>query len=502
MFDNLNGFISIIDNPLFCLITLPLVSCLILLSLSESKHIKIIQKLSLSCSSLGFLVSLWLLYSFQKNSNKFQIPFEVNWYKLGKIEINSLFNLKFALDGISIFFVVLVTFICFLCVIVALRRNLGVKYMLIYINLIQFFCLVIFTTLDILVFYMFFESVLMPMFIMIGVWGSTYSGRVKAAYYFFLYTLAGSILFLFAIIVIYLETGTTNLELLLNIEFSTKKQIILWVCTFLGFAVKIPLFPIHIWLPEAHVEAPTEGSVILASILLKLGGYGFLRISLGLFPLGSIYFLPLIYTLCTLGVIYASLTTLVQVDLKKIVAYSSVAHMNLVVLGLFSFKIQGLEGSIFLMLAHGIVSGALFFLVGAIYDRHHTRSILYYGGLAQMMPIFSFLFFFFTMANMSFPGTCNFVGELLILVGIFQANYLITFFAATGVVLSAAYSIWLFNRLCFCNLKVIYIEEYKDLTKKESWILYLLAILTIIFGIFPDMILDYLTFSVKCLTIY
>lgn len=345
------------------------------------------------------------------------------------------------LDGVSLFFVILTTFITIPCVLLTWRRSKGVNEFLIFLFLIEFSSLVVFTTLDLFIFYMFFESVLMPMFIMIGVWGSDLRGRIKASYYFFLYTLLGSTLMLLAIILIFIETGTTSFLVLLETDFSCKKQLILWLFTFLGFAVKIPMLPIHIWLPEAHVEAPTEGSVILASLLLKLGGYGFIRVSLPMFPYGSEYFTPVVAVCAVLGVIYGSLTTLRQVDLKKIIAYSSVAHMNLVVLGIFSITHIGLQGALFLMLAHGIVSGALFFIVGIAYDRYHTRCIEYYGGLTQIMPLFSFFFLFFLLANMSFPGTCNFVGELLLLIGIMQKNILLLFLSATGIVFSAAYSI-------------------------------------------------------------
>lgn len=278
------------------------------------------------------------------------------------------------------------------------------------------------------------------MFVIILVWGSG-ERRIKASYYLFIYTVACSIFMLIAIILIYIQTGTTSFEILFNLSLSNKKQIILWACFFLGFAVKIPMFPVHIWLPEAHVEAPTEGSVILASLLLKLGGYGFIRIALPLFPIANLYFAPFVYTLSAIGVVYASLTTIRQIDLKKIIAYSSVAHMSLVVLGIFSFNLQGIQGAIFLMLAHGIVSGGLFFMVGILYDRYHSRLLEYYGGLVQIMPIYSVFFLILIFANMSLPGTCNFVGELLIFVGIFQQNTVIAFFAGIGIVLSAVYSI-------------------------------------------------------------
>lgn len=406
-------------------------------------------------------------------------------------------DIHVGLDGISLFFIILTAFITVSCVLLAWRRTSGMRNFLPSLFFIEFFLLVVFTTLDLLVFYMFFESVLMPMFIVIGVWGSNYEGRVKASYYFFLYTLLGSTLMLLALIVIYLETGTTSFLVLFETDFSFKKQLILWLFTFLGFAVKIPMLPIHIWLPEAHVEAPTEGSVILASLLLKLGGYGFLRVSLPMFPYGSQYFTPLVAVCGVLGVIYGSLTTIRQIDLKKIIAYSSVAHMNLVVLGIFSGTHHGVQGALFLMLAHGIVSGALFFIVGVLYDRHHTRSIEYYGGLAQVMPVYSFFFLFFLLANMSFPGTCNFVGELLLLVGIFEKNIGLLFLSATGVVLSAAYSIWVFNRVCFSNLKLHYISKYKDLGRMEFYLLLPFLVLTILFGLNPEIVLDYSYFSIK-----
>lgn len=475
------------------LIILPLFTALWLLLFTEAHNKKLIREVSLYSALFSFFLSIFLWAFFDKLTLKFQFLIKLSWIFHSNIFVG--------IDGISLFFILLVIFITLLCVLSAWRRKYGLKEFLIYLFLIEFFCLIVFTILDILVFYMFFESVLMPMFIMIGVWGSTYSGRVKAAYYFFLYTLAGSILFLVAIMLIYLDTGTTNLVVLFNSEFSNIKQSILFVLSFLGFAVKIPLFPIHIWLPEAHVEAPTEGSVILASLLLKLGGYGFLRVSLPIFPYGSKEAAPFIFVFCTLGVIYASLTTLAQVDLKKVVAYSSVAHMNLVVLGIFSLEYQGVAGSLFLMLGHGIISSGLFFLVGVLYDRHHTRRILFFGGIAQVMPLFSTFFLFFSLANMSFPGTCNFVGELLTLIGIFLKNRYLAFFAASGIVLSAAYSIWLFNRIVFGNLNLTFITKYKDLTRQEFFILIPLIFLGILLGIWPDLVLDYIYISIKSLVV-
>ncbi|XP_044335964.1 NADH-ubiquinone oxidoreductase chain 4-like [Triticum aestivum] len=302
--------------------------------------------------------------------------------------------------------------------------------------------------------------------IIIGVWGSR-QRKIKAAYQFFLYTLLGSVFMLLAILLILLQTGTTDLQILLTTEFSERRQILLWIAFFASFAVKVPMVPVHIWLPEAHVEAPTAGSVILAGILLKLGTYGFLRFSIPMFPEATLCFTPFIYTLSAIAIIYTSLTTLRQIDLKKIIAYSSVAHMNLVTIGMFSPNIQGIGGSILLMLSHGLVSSALFLCVGVLYDRHKTRLVRYYGGLVSTMPNFSTIFFFFTLANMSLPDTSSFIGEFLILVGAFQRNSLVATLAALGMILGVAYSLWLYNRVVSGNLKPDFLYKFSDLNGRE-----------------------------------
>ena len=352
--------------------------------------------------------------------------------------------------------------------------------------------IIIFTILDLFLFYIFFESILIPMFLMIGLWGSR-RRKIRASYLFFLYTLLGSVLMLLAILTIYIKVGSTDYQILLLTEFKPNLQKILWLAFFLSFASKIPMVPVHIWLPEAHVEAPTVGSVILAGILLKLGSYGFIRFSIPLFSFGAIYYTPLVYTIAVISIIYTSLTAIRQTDLKRIIAYASIAHMNLIMLGLFSLNIQGVVGSIVQMISHGIVASALFLCVGIIYDRHHTRLLKYYSGLVQVMPLFITLFLLFTFANAALPGTCNFVGEVMLFTGIFLDNIFITILSSSGIILSGAYSLWLFNRVAYGQIKINFIKHFKDLNKREFMVLFPLAILTLILGIFPDPIINKLS---------
>lgn len=352
----------------------------------------------------------------------------------------------------------------------------------------------IFCSLDLLMFYLLFEAVLIPMFFIVGIFGSR-ERKVRASYLLFLYTLVSSILLFIAILFIYFKTGTTNFILLKTFQFDPFVERICWLAFFSSFAVKMPIVPFHIWLPEAHCEAPTAGSVILAGILLKLGGYGFLRFSLGLFPDASSFFTPFIYVLSSFGVVYASLTTLQQVDLKKIIAYSSVGHMGLVTIGIFSGSIQGILGSIVLMVSHGITSGALFIAIGLLYERHHTRVVRYYTGLIHTMPLFSVFFIIFTLANLGLPTTSNFVGEFFVLVGCFKTNSWSTLFAGSGMVLGAGYSLWLCNRIIFGNIKQYSISFFKDLDRREFFIFLPFGFLTFLIGIYPDIILNFVCAS-------
>jgi proton-translocating NADH-quinone oxidoreductase chain M len=327
------------------------------------------------------------------------------------------------------------------------------------------------------------------MFLLIGSLGSR-ERKIKAAFYLFIYTLIGSVLLLFSIIIIYLETGNTSFTLLSFNTFSFKKESVLWLLCYIAFSVKTPTFPLHIWLPEAHVEAPTVGSVILAGLLLKLGGYGFIKFLLPVFSQATIYYLPLVYTAALLSILYSSFAALRQLDLKRIIAYSSIAHMNLGVLGIFSCNIQGIQGGLFLMLAHGIVSSGLFFLVGVLYDKYHTRLIDYYGGLSQVMPLFSTYLFLLCLANIGVPGTCNFIGELLCFLGVLDTNFFVTIIALVGTVVSVLYTIFFYNRLIFGNLKVKYISTWHEITFREHAIVFPLVVLTYTFGIYPNIILD------------
>ena len=485
---------------LLCVLLLPLLGAFLLLFI-PSWNKRRIRSVALNFSIANFILSLFLWLLFDNSATRFQytqLPFQADndngVFSIGK-SIYTL-SLTVGIDGVSLFFILLTCFLIPVCLLVAWNSvQTYVKEYYIAFLVMESLMIAVFSVLDLLLFYIFFESVLIPMFIIIGVWGSR-ERKIRAAYQFFLYTLFGSLLMLLAVLLIYLQGGSTDLSVLYTTQFSEKRELLLWLAFFASFAVKVPMVPVHIWLPEAHVEAPTAGSVLLAGIMLKLGTYGFLRFSIPLFPYASVYFTPLVYTMSIIAIIYTSLTTLRQVDLKKIIAYSSVAHMNFVTLGLFSLNAQGIEGSVMLMLSHGLVSPALFLLVGALYDRHKTRLLRYYGGCGRIMPIFSCLFIFFTMANISLPGTSSFIGEFLVLTGAFQNNTFAAILGATGMILGAAYALWLCNRVIYGLAKPYYISAFSDLSRREVFLFLPFVLLVLIIGIFPAPFLDVLHSSV------
>ena len=353
----------------------------------------------------------------------------------------------------------------------------------------------VYCSLDLVIFYLFFEGGLIPMFLIIGIWGG--ERRVYSAFKFFLFTLLGSVLMLVAIISIYWLTGTTDVEKLYEIGIDAKYQNLLWLAFFSSFAVKTPMWPVHTWLPDAHVEAPTAGSVILAAILLKMSGYGFIRISFGLFPIGSEYFVPLVFILSLIAIIYTSLVALMQEDMKKLIAYSSVAHMGFVTLGIFTLTQQGLEGSIFQMVSHGLVSAALFLCVGVVYERMRTRLIKDYGGLVSIMPKYAIVFMIFALGSLSLPGTSGFIGEFLILMGAFKKNFLVATVASVGVILGAAYILWLYKRVIFGKIKNQEVTKMLDLNKYEILILWSLAVPIIFFGFYPEPLINTMEVSIN-----
>jgi proton-translocating NADH-quinone oxidoreductase chain M len=465
-----------------------------------------VRSISLISTFLCFFLSIFFLILFDRSSTEYQFTLlHISTNNLGGfIEFpqnisyyTNQFFMSFGVDGISLFFILLSTFLTPLCLLTSYKQGLTrVKEYCLVLITVELFILCSFTALDLITFFFFFESILIPMFFLIGIWGSR-ERKIRASFLFFLYTLFGSVFFFFSILVLYYDTGSTSFNILSKSSISFDKELVIWLFLYIAFSIKIPTIPMHIWLPEAHVEAPTAGSVILAGLLLKLGGYGFIRILLVILSKSTFYYLPLTDTFAIVSIIYASLTTIRQIDMKRIIAYSSVAHMNLVVLGIFSGNIQGIAGSIFLMIAHGIVSSALFFLIGVVYDKYGTRIVYYYGGLSQTMPIFAMQLLIFCMANVGLPITCNFIGELVVFVGLVDRNFSILFIAVTGVILSVLYTMFFCNRLIFGNLNVNYIFVYKDMTFRECCIIFPLTFLTFLLGIFPDLIFDPILASVS-----
>lgn len=446
-----------------------------------------IRRRAVFYSFLVFITSLLLLIP----SYGIVDPIFIDYFSFSIVDSHFYLNFTLVLDQISILFIILTTLLIFICCLISTKINKNVGLYFILFLILDSLLIITFLVSNLFYFFMFFESVLIPMFLIIGIWGSR-SRKIKASYYFFLYTLFGSLLMLVGLMSIYLEVGSLDLFSLVRYNFSLEREKILWLSLFIAFAIKIPMFPFHIWLPEAHVEAPTAGSVLLAGLLLKLGGYGFIRFLIQIFNEGTVYYMPLVFTLSILGLIYSSLTILCQIDLKKIIAYSSIAHMNFCLLGLFSLTQEGLQGSILLMLGHGFVSSALFILVGILYDRYKERVIWYYGGIAFKMPIFSIFFFFFSLANFSFPGTSNFIGELTILIGLVQRSTFILLISGFGIILSTVYSIWLYNRVCFGTLKLQNLLNFKDLDFYEIISLSILLFFMLLMGFKPNLFLDFL----------
>jgi NADH-quinone oxidoreductase subunit M len=478
------------DFPILSsLILLPSIGAVFLLFSKDHKSSNTVKYVALFTSFVNFLISIYLWYLFDPSTSSFQFVEKKEWLK-------EFVNYKVGVDGISILFIILTTFITPLCII-SVNNTIKVRLrdFLISILIMESVMIGVFCSLDLVIFYLFFEAGLIPMFLIIGIWGG--ARRVYSAFKFFLYTLLGSVLMLVAIISIYWISGTTDVTQLYELGIDDKYQNLLWLAFFSSFAVKTPMWPVHTWLPDAHVEAPTAGSVLLAAILLKMAGYGFIRFSLGLFPVASELFTPLIYILSLIAIIYTSLVALMQEDMKKLIAYSSVAHMGFVTLGIFTITQQGIEGSIVQMISHGLVSAALFLCVGVLYDRMHSRLIKTYGGIVSIMPKYSILFMLFTLAAIGLPGTSGFIGEFLILMGAFKVNFLVATIASLGVIFGAAYMLWLYRRLVFGNLDNKNLLKISDLNNSEKVILWSLGIPVLFFGFYPEPLINTIEISIK-----
>ncbi|MBB4040874.1 NADH-quinone oxidoreductase subunit M [Microvirga flocculans] len=466
------------------LLVLPLVGAAFILSLrgdSEAARSNA-RWAALATTIATFLLSLVAWSRFDTATASFQLVESHVW-------LTETIRFKLGVDGFSMPLILLTTFLMPFCILASWEsighrvKEYFVAFLVLETTMIGVFC-----ALDLVLFYLFFEAGLIPMFLIIGIWGG--KRRIYASFKFFLYTLLGSVLMLLAIMAMYWQAGTTDIPTLLAFKFAPNLQIWLWLAFFASFAVKMPMWPVHTWLPDAHVEAPTAGSVILAGVLLKMGGYGFIRVSLPMFPDASVYFAPLVYALSVIAIVYTSLVALMQEDIKKLIAYSSVAHMGFVTMGLFSMNEQGIQGAMFTMISHGLVSGALFLCVGVIYDRMHTREIKAYGGLVNRMPIYAVVFLILTMANVALPGTSGFIGEFLTLMGAFRSNTWVAFFATSGVILSAAYALWLYRRVVYGPLDKPALQTITDLNRREMITFAPLVLLIIYYGVQPGPILD------------
>ncbi|MBV9246436.1 MAG: NADH-quinone oxidoreductase subunit M [Methylobacteriaceae bacterium] len=465
-------------------IFLPLVGVLFILLLrgEDAATLNNARWVALITTTVTFILALWAWAGFDPANAGFQLVEARSWFS------NKIIY-KLGIDGMSIPFVLLTTFLMPFCIIASWRPiQVRVKEYLIAFLVLETLMVGVFCALDLVLFYLFFEGGLIPMFLIIGIWGG--KRRIYASFKFFLYTLLGSLLMLVAIMAMYWVAGTTDIEVLLKTHFDPGMQKWLFLAFLASFAVKLPMWPVHTWLPDAHVEAPTAGSVILAGVLLKMGGYGFIRFSLPMFPEASAYFAPLIYALSIIAIIYTALVALVQEDMKKLIAYSSVAHMGFVTMGIFTMTPQGVQGAIFQMVSHGLVSAALFLCVGVVYDRMHTREIAAYGGLVNRMPLYAVAFMVFTLANIGLPGTSGFIGEFLTLIGAFKVNSRVALFATIGTILSAAYALYLYRRVIFGKLEKPSLSGILDLSAPEIVVLAPLMVLTVFYGVHPAPILD------------